>query len=561
MSLPTPRAVLNGFLLFFLAAGIWILLAPTQLGGQVSYVIIDGNSMEPGFYLGDLALMRGRASYQIGDAVTYKNAEMGRFVFHRIVNVDQDRFILQGDNNTWLDSYRPTQDEIIGKLWIHLPKFGTLVQWARQPLILALGCGLFGGIMMTSLLREPSRQKRRKPNDSFGLEDILKLGLYISVFLAAVFLGLSIFAFTRPLTRSEETFQYQQDGLFFYSAAAAPGVYEGNIVRTGDPLFPKLGCVMDVGLAYNLAGAGLQDVVGTHQLFARILDEQSGWQRTLPLEAETAFSGASYFSAARLDLCQVQTLVASMEEQTGMRPSTYTLEIIAQSNFAGTLNGNPIFDSFDTSMVFKFDKVHFYLVSEITPGEPLQVTKPGISGGLVQVSNTISLFGFELTVLNIRFFSLAGLGFSLVSTLALGFYFLQGFKPGPDALIRLKYGRLIMDTRGLDFPQNLPVVDVASIDDLARLAERQNALISHVEFNFLHIYMLHCNGAIYRCVYQAEQGNMAYVNPPSQRSLPVGTGTDHSPDASRVGVISYDEYGAYQEQNESEILAYPRNRR
>ena len=59
MSLPTPRAVLNGFLLFFLAAGIWILLAPTQLGGQVSYVIIDGNSMEPGFYFGDLGVSGG----------------------------------------------------------------------------------------------------------------------------------------------------------------------------------------------------------------------------------------------------------------------------------------------------------------------------------------------------------------------------------------------------------------------------------------------------------------------------------------------------------------------
>lgn len=561
MSRPGYRTFLNGFLFLFLAVGIWFLLAPTQLGGRVSYVIIDGNSMEPGFYLGGLALMREQAVYQIGDAVTYKNAEMGRYVFHRIVNVDQDRFILQGDNNTWLDSYRPTQEEIVGKLWIHLPKFGTLVQWARQPLILALGCGLFGGMMMTSVLLGSPKQGKRKKNNSFGMEDILKIGLVVSAVMAAIFLGLSIFAFTQPLTRSEETFQYQQDGLFFYSATATPGVYEGNIVRTGDPLFPKLGCVMDVGLAYNLAGAGLQNVVGTRQLFARILDEQSGWQRTLPLEAETAFSGASYFSAARLDLCQVQTLVASMEQQTGMRPSTYTLEIVAQSNFAGALNGNPIFDSFDASMVFKFDKVHFYLVSEVTPGEPLQVTKPGLSGGQVQVSNTISPFGLEITVQNIRIVSLAGLGFSLASTLALGFYFLQGFKLGPDALIRLKYGGLIMDTRGLEFPQNLPVVDVASIDDLARLAERQNTLISHVEFNFLHIYMLHCNGAIYRCVYQAEQGNVAYLNPPSQRSLPVGTGKDPSLDASAADVISYDEYGAYQEQNEPEIAAFPRNRR
>jgi signal peptidase len=561
MGHPGYRAVLSGLLLLFLAVGIWILLGPIQLGGRVAYVIIDGNSMEPGFTLGDLALMRGQASYQIGDAVTYENAEMGRYVFHRIVNIDQEHFILQGDNNDWRDSYRPTQDEIVGKLWIRLPKFGKLVQWARQPLILALGCGLFGGIMMTSLLLGSPKQGKRKKNNSFGMEDVLQIGLYVSAVLAAIFLGLSIFAFTRPLLRSEETFQYQQDGLFFYSATATPGVYEGDIVRTGDPLFPKLGCVMNVGLAYNLAGVGVQGVAGSRQLFARILDEQSGWQRVIPLEAETPFIGNSYFSNAQLDLCQVQTMVSSMEQQTGMHPSTYTLEVVAQSNFAGTLNGNPIFDSFDATMVFKFDKVHFYLVSEITPGEPMQVTKPGLSGGQVQVSNTVSVLGFDLSVQTIRILSMLGFVFSLGSTLAIGFYFLQGFKLGPNALIRLKYGGLIMDARGLEFQQNLPLVEVASIDDLARLAERQNTLITHMEINSLHIYMLQCNGAVYRYVLQTEQEDMAYLNPPSRQFPPVRAREDIYIDAKPVDGISYDEYGAYQEQKEPEIAAFPRNRR
>src|SRR5688572_1474569 len=97
---------------------IWIAFAPATLGGKVSYVIVNGISMEPGYYLGDLTIMRKAATYQVGDVVTYHDAEMQAYVIHRIIGVDQDRFILKGDNNSWIDAYRPTHEEIIGKLWI-----------------------------------------------------------------------------------------------------------------------------------------------------------------------------------------------------------------------------------------------------------------------------------------------------------------------------------------------------------------------------------------------------------------------------------------------------------
>src|SRR5213075_3175284 len=89
---------LLSFILIFI---VWMLLAPTQLGGQVSYVIVDGNSMEKGFHLGDLVLVRKALAYQIGDAVTYQNAELGRYVFHRIASLNVDHFVLKGDNNSW----------------------------------------------------------------------------------------------------------------------------------------------------------------------------------------------------------------------------------------------------------------------------------------------------------------------------------------------------------------------------------------------------------------------------------------------------------------------------
>src|SRR5215210_3154885 len=103
---------------------IWVAFAPARLGGKVAYVIVNGISMEPHYHFGDLTIMREATSYQVGDVVTYRDAEMQAYVIHRIISIDQDHYVLQGDNNSWIDAYQPTNKEIIGKLWIYVPKLG-----------------------------------------------------------------------------------------------------------------------------------------------------------------------------------------------------------------------------------------------------------------------------------------------------------------------------------------------------------------------------------------------------------------------------------------------------
>jgi hypothetical protein len=36
--------------------------------------------------------------------------------------------VLKGDNNHWIDSYRPRETDIIGKLWIRIPSAGFILQ-------------------------------------------------------------------------------------------------------------------------------------------------------------------------------------------------------------------------------------------------------------------------------------------------------------------------------------------------------------------------------------------------------------------------------------------------
>jgi hypothetical protein len=74
-----------------------------------------------------------------------------------------------------------------------------------------------------------------------------------------VFLGLSILAFSCPITRTADNIKYKQTGVFFYSAAGTPGIYDTNMVCTRDPIFPKLACSINVGFVYNLAGDQLAE--------------------------------------------------------------------------------------------------------------------------------------------------------------------------------------------------------------------------------------------------------------------------------------------------------------
>lgn len=155
------QAVLAAFLLVFVVTA-WIIFAPLQLGGQAAYVIVTGNSMEPGFHLGDLVIVHQVLDYRVGDIVVYRSAELKGFVFHRIIGKTIDHFILQGDNNSWTDSYQPTREEMVGKLWIQLPRAGKAVQWLRLPINMGLMAGAAGGILMTAVLMGRSKRGRGK---------------------------------------------------------------------------------------------------------------------------------------------------------------------------------------------------------------------------------------------------------------------------------------------------------------------------------------------------------------------------------------------------------------
>lgn len=143
-----------------LLVAAWVALVPPQLGGRSTFVIVNGNSMEPVLQRGDLVIIRAAASYQIGEIVTYRHPQIGP-VIHRIIKRDGDFFIFKGDHNGWIDSYAPTQAELIGRLWLYVPGAGKMLGWLRKPLGMALLVGMIGCVLMINLNRDQARRCRR----------------------------------------------------------------------------------------------------------------------------------------------------------------------------------------------------------------------------------------------------------------------------------------------------------------------------------------------------------------------------------------------------------------
>lgn len=477
----------------------WITLAPTKLGGWVTYVIVDGNSMEPGFYRGDLVLVRTEPAYGVGDAVVYNDAQLGSYVFHRIIHTEFDRFTLQGDNNAWLDSYQPVQDEIIGKLWVHIPKLGKAIEWMRVPLHTSVIAGLLGAILMFDMIpNQPNRKKQGNPLGNFGrMPDTVFYGFG---FLALVFLAVGIFAFTRPLNLPAGDIPYRQEGQYVYSATGTPGVYDNEVVRTGEPVFPRLTCFLNIGYTHSIGGEGLQGISGSHRTYARILDEQSGWQRTIPLNGDAPFSGHTFFTTATLDLCQVESLVNLVEEQAGLKQTSYTLEIITEASFSASANGRLVSDTFSPMLVFKYNKVNFYLHSPQSQADPLYSSKLGMVGGATQKANVVSVIGLGIPVWVLRFGAIIGFLISVYGLTVAGMKVYRTASRSQDALIRLKYGGMLVDVYEQNIAPTSSVIDVSTMDDLARLADRHGTMILHMTRNFLHYYFVQNGGITYRFV-------------------------------------------------------------
>lgn len=125
------------------------------LTGSMAWVVTTGVSMEPGIEAGDVAVVRPAGDYRVGDVIAYRNPDLGQVVLHRIVDRVDGRLVTQGDNNGWIDSHHPTEDQVLGRLSAHLPMLGRVLELLFRPAV-AAGVVFIGTVLFLGAAARPA---------------------------------------------------------------------------------------------------------------------------------------------------------------------------------------------------------------------------------------------------------------------------------------------------------------------------------------------------------------------------------------------------------------------
>jgi len=489
----------------------WIQLAPLPIGGQAAYVIVNGNSMEPQFQRGDLVILHQAADYQIGDIATYRHPAAGPII-HRIKARQGDRFVLQGDNNDWVDSYQPHSAEIIGKLRWHLPAAGKIVERLRTPALMAL-LAAWGGLVALFPIQggtqdrrggnRPHRHRPRKRKNSMEHHSDNKTDLVIilAILALASFL-LAGFAFTRPTTRTlQDEITYRQTGTFSYSAAAPTGIYAGDRVQPGEPIFRRLIDEVTVSFDYQFVADRPANLRGTYRLLAQ-LSHPNGWKQAIELQPETGFSGSRFNVSGVINLAEVQALIDSLEQQTGLQSQQYTLSIVPEVFVQGIFAGQELQAEFLPRLKFRFDKLQMQLAEDRSAASDTKNPfKPSQQGLLMQpreAANTLSLLGFQLKVWTARLVALSGLILSLGGILVVSLLMFEARQGSELSRLQAKYGPLLITVRSVDPGSDSRMIEVGSIEDLAKIADRNGCMILHQTQGTIHHYFVRDGEVSYR---------------------------------------------------------------
>lgn len=496
------KQILSAILAASLMVGlllIWISFAPIQVGGPAGYIIVNGNSMEPVYQRGDLVLTLRADQYAVGDIVAYRHPRIG-LVIHRIVGEERGHFILKGDHNTWLDSYRPTTDEVVGVAWQHLPRLGNILIQLRSPAALAsLTVVLTGLVALTTLVPalpgQPTRQGGRRTR--LSRETMKRLGeqqealVFTLSILGLVSMVLGAAAFSRPLTQTIiDGVAYEHRGEFNYTADAPPDLYDTSAIETGDPIFRRLTNSVRVDFMYNLAAQSLTDVNGSYRLIAELSDSVNNWTRTVELQPTQFFTGNGMAVSGVLDLNELQTLVTNINALTGVTRQSYIVTVIPEVTIHAQAGDQPINDVFAPRLTFQVNDLEMYLASPaiFENGNPLKPVLGGVYQKTSVQPNTLPIFSFGLDVMLARVLALVGLALTLVGAVGVFWFQQQATRQEETELIAWKYSPLLVTVDDYDLSQGRPLLAVKTFDELARLAEREGRMILHRQLGDSHEY-------------------------------------------------------------------------
>jgi len=487
---PTKKqAGLTGALSLIVSVALFLLFAPTTIGGTFAYAIVNGNSMAPLLATDDMVLLRSADDYAVGDAVAYRHPQIGT-VLHRIVADDGERFTLQGDNRDGGDSYNPTRDDIIGRQWFVIPRGGAVSRVLQTPRnlvlliavtgMLALGAGASSG----KLPRRSRARSRYVPRTKKNLSIYSLHGRRLAITAGGCALGgVVLFALWQangPTQEITEQLPFAQHGEFAYGGTIEGGVYDSDILSAPEPLYRQLTNDLPVSFEYALDTSAedqqITNVLGSYELIAEI-STGDGWKRTVELQPTTRFAGPEFSTTTTIDLTALDEELDVIAERTGVESGAYVIQVIARVDAAGQLAEIPFEQTFQQLIQFRLTPLSLQLDS----GEDGLAHE--LTGSVSRDSVAPRTLDLPMLPVSIPYSKLPLIAGALgllaaVAAATVAFATLVTRRGGEAARIRARYGALLIDI-GATADDGPPPMSVGSFVDLARLAAAEGLTVRH----------------------------------------------------------------------------------
>jgi signal peptidase I len=479
MTILARIARISGAAVLLLAAA-WFFL-PMPLGGSTTYVSTFGTSMEPGFTAGDLAILRPSTDYRVGDIVAYDSADLGTTVMHRIVDGDADGYVMQGDNNSWLDEETPAESEVMGRLWLHVPQGGKAIAALRSPSVLVL-VAVAAVTILLSVARKPrgrhtrsSRPAARTPyvfsNPIRARARQVTLAAGVAALLAGVGTsGLLLMPDTQTDTR---TLPVTQQGRFAYTGSAVQGTtYPTGVIETGDPVWTKLADGLTVSFEDVVTGA--TEVAGTVRLDVTVT-APDGWSALLATGPAAPLLHGTATASVPVDPAAASALIDRHYEEIGAAVGTGVVTVVPVVEAAGTVESLPFIAGSPGGLSFAMDETALRLSGEAAALAPTTQTSVSVDE---LAPRTFSLGSVTVSIETARRAAGAVLLVALVALVASLWIGRPVSGTVVDQLLARHAGRILEVRR---FTPGSTIVDLADADALFRVAERLDSLVLHHE--------------------------------------------------------------------------------
>ena len=467
-----------------------IALAAAFTLGPLAVVTTHGISMQPRISAGDLVVVGPASSYGVGDSVAYRSAQLETVVLHRIVAIEGDRFVFQGDNNSWLDPDKPTVGDLVGKELLHIPQGGIWLKRLSSPAFLAgYSFLLLAGGTAVATTKRARRKERRTVSSRHRSTSVASLGSLppalhpVAAAAAALILvgvALAGLSWTRPTTTTSAAMTSLDSRMDFSYTATVPesAAYDGTTVTAPQPVFRALTDRVDVTYAYD--GRPGKIAVDAE------LSTASGWRSTINLSPVQPLPG-EYDGRVRLDLSALEDRAAAAAAVTGIPAGPLTVTVVPKIWMDGG-------GQFAPRLPLTLDS------QTLEPGseDALSASTSSTEAGTGTAPAQLSALGKSIDVSTARTASLAALLLAaLASVVLLAVSRLIGPVSEADR-IRQRHKDLLLPVLPVALISGRPVVDVGEVEHLVRLAERYGLLVLHWERSGVTTYVVQDEGTTYR---------------------------------------------------------------